>query len=173
MAKNPMKLATQIKEKPTLQDVVDQWASEGFEEGNPYASGWGKGVFHQGTLGHYFGEDEDFTAPVKTHFDFGSASKKKAIEELNNRIKGYGLSSRVGNPEDDSGNDYILFEKLKEEMPQSKQPRRTDIEVWRDRANKYLESLEGQFPQMNFLKDLNDDDIQEMIDLFGFDRRGE
>lgn len=52
-------------------------------------------------------------------------------------------------------------------------PRRSDIQVWRDRANKYAKDMKDIFPWASNLTSLNDDDVQEMIDLFGFDRKGE
>ena len=53
-------------------------------------------------------------------------------------------------------------------------PKRSDIQVWKDRANKYGKEIGSSvWPFAKQLINLKDDDVQEMIDLFGFDRRGE
>ena len=53
-------------------------------------------------------------------------------------------------------------------------PKRTDVQVWKDRANKYAKEVGSSvWPFAKNLINLNDDDVQEMIDLFGFNRKGE
>lgn len=52
-------------------------------------------------------------------------------------------------------------------------PRRSDIQVWRDRAKKYGEDVGDLWPFAKTLNDFSDDNIQELIDLFGFNRKGE
>ena len=52
-------------------------------------------------------------------------------------------------------------------------PKRSDIQVWKDRAKKYNNDVKGVWPWTDNLTQLNDDDIQELIDIFGFDRKGE
>lgn len=94
--------------------AISAWAEEGFdEEKSPFASGFGKGVFHQRKIDSPISETEDFSKPYKTSFDFGSASKSKAIKDLNKRLKRYGVEASVGYPGDDSGNDYITIKSKK------------------------------------------------------------
>ena len=53
-------------------------------------------------------------------------------------------------------------------------PRRSDIQVWRDRAKKYAADVGELWPGFTeHYTNLNDDDIQELIDVFGFNRKGE
>ena len=52
-------------------------------------------------------------------------------------------------------------------------PKRSDIQVWKDRANKYATDVAEIWPWAKNLTELNDDDIQELIDVFGFNRKGE
>lgn len=52
-------------------------------------------------------------------------------------------------------------------------PKRSDIQVWKDRASKYAKDVGDMWPFAKNLTNLNDDDVQEMIDLFGFNRNGE
>lgn len=110
------KVAAEKKKPEPFESVISKWASEGFDEKtHPYASGSGKGVFHQAKFLHTFDPEEKFDVPVKASFDFGSASKKKAIADLNKRLSGHGIMASVSYPDDDSGNDQIIFSKIPQE----------------------------------------------------------
>lgn len=110
------KVEAEKKKPEPFESVISKWASDGFDEKtHPYASGSGKGVFHQAKFLHTFDPEEKFDVPVKASFDFGSASKKKAIADLNKRLSGHGIMASVSYPDDDSGNDQIIFSKIPQE----------------------------------------------------------
>ena len=70
--------------------------------------------------------------------------------------------------------DYLLDQIGKlGKWDKEKGPKRSDIQVWRDRAKKYGDSVGDVWPLAKTFNDLTDDDIQELIDVFGFDRKGE
>lgn len=108
-------------------------------------------------LGHHPSNDEyrEWIKPrIATRVD---EYKKQGLDE----------KSALGELDDEFGYDDLVREAY------YGRPRRSDIEVWKDRAKKYNESVKGVWPWTDNLTQLNDDDIQELIDVFGFNRKGE
>lgn len=102
--------------KSNIEKILNDWAEYGFddeERTKPFSSGYGKGVFHQSWF-----EKELRNPPINEkyakhaddyHFDFGSASKQKALAYLNEKLKPYKIKANVRYPEDDTGGDFVYF----------------------------------------------------------------
>ena len=113
-----------------VKDIVNKWASEGFDETkHPFADekqlekdsqeyGGGKfklkGVFHQAQADVYWNKKNKHWA---MSFDFGSASKNKGLTELNKRLQSLGIKATAENAEWDDGNDMVDFEQATDKAP--------------------------------------------------------
>lgn len=115
-----------------------------------------------------------------SHFEKRLGGRMPTEEEYQNWIKPK-IANRVKEYRDQKMEEKLALNELKDEFGYEDlikeawygKPKRSDVQVWRDRAKKYVSDVGKMWPGAKALLDYNDDNIQELIDLFGFDRRGE
>lgn len=115
-----------------------------------------------------------------SHFEKRLGGRMPTDEEYQNWIKPK-IANRVKEYRDQKMDEKLALSELNDEFGYDNlikeawygRPKRSDVQVWRDRAKKYVGDVGKMWPGAKTLLDYNDDNIQELIDLFGFDRRGE
>ena len=155
--KNPLEQAkAQFNEGKISQGQLDDVAIAEFEKNKPLTPQTYDEFITQ--LGRHPSNDE-YREWIKPRIaDRVGEYKKQGLDE----------KSALAELDDEFGYDDLVREAY------YGRPRRSDIQVWRDRAKKYADSVGDLWPGfVEHYTNLNDDDIQELIDVFGFNRKGE
>ena len=161
MANSPLDLAKRINPPQTykrLRDIDDIQANE----------------FPDVTTKEFF--DNYLKGNPEYDFNYDTAANDKIIdyiaEDLKMSPRQWNEAVKVRKDPRRYSEEYIKRWETQHDANGNPIPRRSDIQVWRDRAKKLAENNPKDIMYKN-ASEFDDDTIKQFIDVFGFNRNGE